>query len=367
MTSFSISDEQFGDRYLEDLDIGEILEGGALDGTVHMSDYALLRVYGTLSSSSNGVLLSDEADDTQITVFGNGVIAGAQIGISSVHPVGVEISNSGTIEGDSIGVSLAYKTGEWRFDNFGDIEGGTTGIAFAPSETGASVSLYNEGNISGDWGLTCQTTLVLDNFGTVEAAKGVDGIAWAVVTFGYDDILTNSGTILGRVDLEHGNNYFSGISGVQEWVQTGNGTDTIFGGEQAEMLSSLNGKDTISGGGGNDKISGGRGNDILSGDAGKDKIIGEAGSDSMIGGGGKDTFVFKSGHGKDYITDFAAAGREHDILDLRSIPAIKNFSDLTSNHMRQVGSDLLISTQSGDSILLLDVRKGSIDAVDVLI
>lgn len=365
MTSFNISSVESGDRFLEDLDMGVIEATGELNAGVYMTGDTLFRNWGILSSLFHGVALDGDADAI-VSNFEGGSIDAAASGIASTGLTRVEISNQGKIEAVLDGISLTYRTGVWRSDNSGEIRGGVTGIAIGVSEIGAQVEFSNFGLVKGDWGVTSQATLMLSNTGTIEATKGLDGIQWAVVTFGFDDIVTNSGSIIGRVDLEHGNNIFDGLLGVQEWVRTGNGTDSIFGGSKDEVLTSLDGNDVITGGRGNDTISGGGGFDTLSGEAGNDRITGGRGTDGLLGGTGRDTFIFRSGDGADYISDFVATGRNHDILDLRTIPAIKNFGDFIQNHAVQAGDDVFITGQTGDSITLQDVSLRTLDKGDVL-
>jgi Ca2+-binding RTX toxin-like protein len=367
MASFTVSAVESGDKFLENNDLGKVELGAQLNGSVGMTDSGLLQVDGTVSSSFNAVSIEGADSDVIIQNFATGRITGDATAISSEDVVGAEIINSGIIEGSSNGIDLAYRAGNWRTDNFGEIRGGVVGFAIGASEMGAEVQLNNSGLVFGDWGLTCMATLQLSNFGTIEATNGIDGIKWAIVTFGFNDYVGNSGSILGRVDLEHGDNTFDGSAGIQSWVRTGNGKDTIFGGSKAEVLTSLGGTDVITGGGGNDTISGGGDFDTLFGDGGNDKITGGGGSDGLVGGDGKDTFIFKPGHGADVINDFAASGGNHDILDLRNIPAIKNFADFMKSHAVQSGDDVLITGQTGDSITLVDVNLRALDRGDVLI
>ena len=367
MTSFTISTVQSGDRSLEDFELGIVEQTGLLGGTVYMTDIAEFRNYGSVSASFNAIELDGGTTDAFILNVENAFISSPASGISSTGLVGVEISNGGSIDATTFGISLSYRTGNWRTDNFGDITGGVTGVAISASEIGAEVQFNNFGLVKGDWGLTSQAKLDLSNTGTIEAIKGIDGIQWAVVAFGSDDLVANSGTIIGRVDLENGNNIFDGGEGIQEWVRTGSGNDIIFGGSSGEVLTSTSGTDIITGGGGSDKINGGADFDTLTGDDGNDRLTGGAGGDGLEGGGGKDTFIFKPGHGNDVIGDFSGTGKSHDVLDLRHIPAIKDFEDFMRNHASQAGDDVFITGQTGDSITLLDLNLRTLDKSDVLI
>jgi Ca2+-binding RTX toxin-like protein len=101
------------------------------------------------------------------------------------------------------------------------------------------------------------------------------------------------------------------------------GADQIIGGDGNDMIDGGNGNDTITGGNGNDSLLGGAGHDVLLGGNGKDTLRGGIGNDLLDGGKGNDVltgnagadiFVFRSGGGKDRVTDFNVA--EGDRLQL---------------------------------------------------
>jgi hypothetical protein len=66
--------------------------------------------------------------------------------------------------------------------------------------------------------------------------------------------------------------------------------------------------DTLRGLGGTDVLVGLSGSDILEGGEGDDTLIGGTDNDRLLGGVGTDTYVFKSGEGKDSITDSDGLG-----------------------------------------------------------
>lgn len=147
----------------------------------------------------------------------------------------------------------------------------------------------------------------------------------------------------------------------------GKGTDTVdFGSFSIDVQISLSdpleyvtntaifvvtGFENLTTGSGNDELLGSSVANILN--AGK-------GTDTMTGGGGADTFVFASGDGHDTIEDFDPA--ESDVIDLSAVTQITSFSDLTANHMEQMGSDVVIDDGAGDTITLKDVTLASLSA-----
>ncbi len=113
----------------------------------------------------------------------------------------------------------------------------------------------------------------------------------------------------------------------------GDGNDSLSGNESANYLSGENGDDTLRGYGGNDVLNGGTGNDSLSGGDGDDVLNGEEGNDTLEGGTGhdtldggtgndqlyggnneSDTYLFRAGHGKDVVNDYASKDEQADTL-----------------------------------------------------
>jgi Ca2+-binding RTX toxin-like protein len=87
---------------------------------------------------------------------------------------------------------------------------------------------------------------------------------------------------------------------ISEFIDGGDGNDTIAGGPGAETLLGGNGNDSIDGNGGNDRAALGAGDDTFVWDPGD-------GSDTIDGGDGRDTMVFNGGGGADNV-DVSANG-----------------------------------------------------------
>ncbi len=116
-----------------------------------------------------------------------------------------------------------------------------------------------------------------------------------------------------------------------------------------------------------DVFQGGGGNDKLNGLGGADTINGGKGKDVLTGGKGADRFEFGKRDGSDVITDFAATGAQHDILDLRDNRSFSTFKDLIANHTSELGSSLVITDGHGFSLKLLGVELRDLGPGDVLI
>jgi Ca2+-binding RTX toxin-like protein len=112
----------------------------------------------------------------------------------------------------------------------------------------------------------------------------------------------------------------------------------------------------LTGNAGNNVLDGGAGNDTINGGAGNDTIIGGTGDDRLTGGAGADVFRFAPHSGHDVITDFGFGG-EKDVIDISAYKA----AGLTAN-LHDVGSDLVISFTTGDSITLLGVHSNQLVA-----
>ena len=132
-----------------------------------------------------------------------------------------------------------------------------------------------------------------------------------------------------------------------------------------DVLSGLGGKDTLLGGGGRDRLLGGGGADTLKGEAGIDTLIGGGGNDALYGGGHNDRFVFKGTFGDDTIFDFKTAGTKEKI-DLSAVASIKNFTDLSNNHLSEVGGNAVIDDGSGNTITLDGIHMAELSANDFL-
>ena len=112
------------------------------------------------------------------------------------------------------------------------------------------------------------------------------------------------------------------------------------------LIPSTEFNDIILGKAGKDQLYGLGGNDAIVAGKAKDFIVGGTGDDLLWAGRGRDTFAFATGDGDDIIR----FDPKKDHIDL-SNTAIQSFGELQS-HMADQGHRVLISFDSGDSILV---------------
>ncbi|APE43910.1 hypothetical protein BOO69_11195 [Sulfitobacter alexandrii] len=200
---------------------------------------------------------------------------------------------------------------------------------------------------------------------------------------GFDLMLGGAGN-----DFMNGGNQADNLFGEQgeDTLLGGNGFDRLFGGDDDDVgygwfgtdaLFGQLGDDRLYGQGDNDRIFGGQGNDLVDGGADDDQITGGAGFDTIIGGTGDDRLVgafnadifvfadFGGGFGQDTIGDFDA-NNVFERIDLRLVSSIRDLDDLLTNHVTQVGEDVLIDAGGGNTILLEGVDRNDLDATDFI-
>lgn len=293
------------------------------------------------------------------------------------------VNNAGTIMGSGIGIYMSGTSA--RVMNTGDIVGDSaTGVLIT---TSAGYAVTNAGTILGsNFGV-----LALGSGGTLLNSGVIAAESSAVQTGSGSDRVTNSGKILGRVELGDGADSFSGVYGLQSEVYGGAaadsltgglGAETLDGGADSDNLRGLGGEDRIYGQAGVDSLYGGADDDSLSGGAGADWLVGGAGEDLIYGGteadrltgglgddilsGGAaaDTFIFAAGHGHDRVTDFAD---NVDKLDLRAldVPTLAALVAHSSNSALGLRIDL--SDYHGGTILLTGMTVAKLTALDVIL
>ncbi|KQS64068.1 hypothetical protein ASG39_12855 [Rhizobium sp. Leaf371] len=356
---------------------------------------------GSISTRGNGVTATGASE----IITNNGTVNSGTTAIAAKGKNAI-VTNSGILQASGDGIVLSGAKG--TVTSTKTIAVG--GIAIHVIADDAIVN--NRGSLTGAVGISVDGDSARGaNSGTISASKGsaVDftkadqssfnnsGVLSATsgITFKGGDgqqSVTNSGTLKGDVLLGGGNDYFDGRAGtVTGKVAGGTGNDTYVIDNARTLLVeaktagndlvishvsytladnfeflTLGGTAAVNGAGNGlaNQIHGNSAANRIDGKAGNDMIWGHRGADTLTGGAGSDHFVFSTGDGRDVITDFAASGSTHDILDLTTVKAITDFADLMKNHARQVGSDVMIDATGGDSILLKNVKLGHLDKGD---
>ena len=105
------------------------------------------------------------------------------------------------------------------------------------------------------------------------------------------------------------------FSGVIKSITGDETSNTLVGSSKTDVVLGLAGDDTLEGNAGNDYLNGGLGNDKLYGGAGHDTLDGGTGNDQLYGGNNEsDTYLFRAGHGRDVINDYASQDEQADTL-----------------------------------------------------
>ena len=297
------------------------------------------------------------------TVTNHGLISTAK-GVAMVMVTGGNsIYNDGWIEGGSGGVFLGTNGGTGdalindgtitagnaqlpvfseRFNHAIQIEG--DGTLFINHGTLAAVAAFGSGVNIGSFSFSGAGSRV-ENYGTITSAHWyavnmvtlnnggatlfnqglIAGGNGAVAGSSFHDVVVNSGTMQGSVDLAGGDDRYDGRGGmVFGLISGGDGNDTVIGGAQDDDLTGYLGHDIARGGAGDDAVAGFAGSDTIYGGAGDDTITGGFGRDVMTGGAGADMFIFgssaeigNSGATRDQIVDFTT---KQDVLDFGALP-----------------------------------------------
>ncbi len=136
----------------------------------------------------------------------------------------------------------------------------------------------------------------------------------------------------------------------------GTGFDTLQGGFGHDYLYANDGNDTLLGDDGDDWLIGDGGNDTLTGGAGIDRLWGGADDDILTGGSGADWFLFRTGFGRDTITDLEAA----DVIDVRGFGA--SYADLVFS--QTAGGLEITSTAFGTGNIIVIVNESGTSLSD---
>lgn len=360
------------------------------------------RVEGVIDQTGdNYAALWSNGTDTKVEITETGVLRGFW-GIDSRGNV-TNIDNAGYVEGSYAAIEVQSPDGG-RIVNTGSIIS-TEGVAVAIYGPRPSFTVENDGLILGGTAIAIAADDIEMSFGKNSVIHGTDfytianaslegttasidnaGLIRASGYYAYFggkgvDAFTNSGRILGIIDLRDGDDRFVMNGGrVDGAVVGGEGEDTYVvkkgrvdiiesAGQGADTLKTavsyrldatseietviLTGKKNIN-------FTGSDTENTITGNAGKNRIDSGGGDDTMTGGGGKDIFVFAHFGGADTITDFTQG---KDRIEVSGFADIDNFRDLT---LQQSGRDVVIELSLGDFLVIENAKVKHFDKGDFL-
>ena len=252
-----------------DNDLVYITSSGFLQFGLNLGRNSQLFVQGYSRNVTN---ISDGASVMDVNLTSTGIVEWFFLGGNQNH-----ITNAGVISSPANAI---------RFSSFGLLfDGGknyitNTGLIGGPgSYDGTAFVILAEG----------PSATVIDNSGTISSASDD-----AIKLGAGDDVIYNSGTIKGDIDLGGGNNRFIGTTGsLFGTITAGAGADRIWGGAGDDLISSGGGAGVVHGRGGDDALNGGAIQDILYGEEGSDILdSGDADSINTLYGGAGDGLYY---------------------------------------------------------------------------
>lgn len=307
---------------------------------------------GSVSSAVSGVLMDYAADDNTLTNDGHITSAGSA---AYVYSSGWDtIINDGTISssGES-GADAAitfYTANASAIQNSGLIAG-VTAIDLAE---GSSATLSSSGTIDGVVNVSGGSTATISNAGTVEGGLAVSdtsqadientGIWQGALDFGSsaNNILTNSGKIHGAVTMGTGSDTVTNTGTITGAVAFSGTDDTLTnGGLIHGPVAMGTGDILINSGAIHGSVVLGTGDTL---DTSHGEITG------TVKAAASDMFDFSGSFGHNTILGFAWSGATHDTIHFQS-DDFANYAAVQA-HMAQVGSDVVITLDAGDTIVL---------------
>jgi Ca2+-binding RTX toxin-like protein len=244
----------------EDIFVANGVTLGSTDvrGILGTTSFHTANVQGTVFAEQIGIFLGPDfgfsaARGQRLIVGADAYVGSSSVGAAVLLGKESTAEIKGTLWGENYGLLMGgvSATTQSTVTNSGVIEGGNYGIVR-------------------DFSNQSTETLVIRNSGLVKS----EDYAFSSLGTAASELITNTGEMVGAVQLGLGNDIYDGRSGrLQGDVFGGDGVDRIYGGVD------------------NDAFYGDAGNDMLQGFAGHDTLNGGTGADQMAGGLGNDTFI----------------------------------------------------------------------------
>lgn len=241
----------------------------------------------------------------------------------------VTFENSGEITASGLGLVVGVTLQDLQgFTNSGRIVAEGTGEGAKVIGLGFTSDggvMQNDGVIKGDFALMAGdaaggTGGVINTDVTNDIVINSGKLLGDIMMGGGSDGVSSTGRIVGDVDMGDGGDIYIGNRGhLQGIVEGGGGDDYLMaGGDNDSLYGDYQGVS----GGGDDVLRGMKGDDALHGNDGADTLLGGQGADTLEGGAGDDVFRFAklvdSGPAAaDLISDLEAT----DVIDLHRIDA----------------------------------------------
>lgn len=339
------------------------------------SDYWAVRAFGDNSTVVNeGRITSDEvgvafAGDNSRLINKGAILVETGAAIDTDNLLAFRLDNSGMIVSES-GLGFRVEDLTLNFGKDSVVEFGAFGsIDTSLSNTGWTATIKNAGEITNTGN------------GMIDAISGGAG----------SEIIRNTGTITGFVNLDDGDDRYDGRGGrVLEGTILGGGGNDVYildsskdrvhdsvgwGYDKLTVSASyslgINNEieETRLGGSGDFKLKGNALQNYLEGNKGDNRLIGYAGKDGFFGGEGDDVltggadadgFYFRPNADREIVTDFTDG---EDLLIFFAGDEIESIADLIADHAHQKGDDLVISGD-GTEMILRDFDKANLTAAD---
>ncbi|ODM47407.1 hypothetical protein A9320_22940 [Ruegeria sp. PBVC088] len=310
---------------------------------------------------NSGTIAANSYDDAVHNERFNNAVIVENVNSRVTNLAGGVLSAVGT---EAAGLRLDGSADGTLIINAGEISSANWwGVDISNTVVDPTFVLNNSGIISGDQGA------LRGHDGGIDRVSNSGQMLGDVDLRGGNDRLFNSGQIIGEVYLGDGSDVYNGNGGlVSEDVTGGAGNDTLIGGSQGDYLIGSGGGDLLLGNEGNDTLYGADSTasdtaaDIIRGGAGDDQILGAAGDDTLIGGDDNDTVFGAAGNdlivgnaGDDSLVGFTGedtifGGAGNDEINAGADNDTVNANAGDDTIYGEGGNDLLIGQDGRDVI-----------------
>jgi hypothetical protein len=309
------------------------------------------------SLDGNNELVTQVSSTTQTTLAGNGTVADSATDVADSQfgatTTGTNVTAQGVAEIDGtpganaiaavlnantkIAAAYAVNPSYFALAELGGRNSSTgTGSETVTSTVNLSVNLAQ---------LATKQDLLLGFYGGTSVGSGVTGVTLSISANGSTLLSQTFATATAAVA------YFT-----NDAVDLGSLGAAVYGNTIADFTVSL----SVT----TDSVGSGFYGNVLIGDpapTGVRTVTGAAG-ETLIGSAGADIFAFHAGFGKEVVDSFTASGTSHDVLQFDK-GVFADWAHLLGA-TKQQGSDLLITLDAKDSLLLKNVSLASFTQAD---